>query len=65
MTVTVTLADGGTDKYLRFGDSYIEHTDGTLDVMRGGAKGAHHYEPGEWTHVVGDRRRSIKRGFRH
>lgn len=32
MTVTVTLADGGTDKYMRFGDSYIEHMDGTLDV---------------------------------
>jgi hypothetical protein len=45
MTVTVTLADGGTDKYMRFGHSYIEHKDGTLDVMRGGAKHAYRYEP--------------------
>jgi hypothetical protein len=46
MTVTVTLADGGTDKYMRFGDSYIEHKDGTLDVTRGGAKHAYRYESG-------------------
>ncbi|WP_194163684.1 hypothetical protein [Mycolicibacterium sp. P1-5] len=47
MTVTVTLADGGIDKYMRFGDSYIKHNDGSLDVTRGGAKDAHRYEPGE------------------
>ncbi|BBY41094.1 hypothetical protein MMAN_52280 [Mycobacterium mantenii] len=63
MTVTVTLADGGTDKYMRFGDSYIEHKDGTLDVIRGGAKHAYRYEPRQWTHVDGDHRRSMKRGF--
>lgn len=63
MTVTVTLAAGGTDKYMRFGDSYIEHKDGTLDVMRSGAKDPHHYEAEEWTHVDGDHRRSKRRGF--
>jgi len=63
MTVTVTLVDGATEAYMRFGDSYVEHKDGTLDVMRGGAKGAHRYEPGEWTHVEGDRRKSKIRGF--
>jgi len=26
--------------------------------MRGGAKDAHRYEPGEWTHVDGDHGRS-------
>lgn len=62
MTVAVTLADGGTDKYMRFGDSYIEHKDGTLDVTRGGTKDAYRYEPGEWSPVDGDHRRSKKRG---
>ena len=38
MTVTVTLQDGDTDKYMRFGDTYIKHNDGTLDVVRDGAK---------------------------
>jgi hypothetical protein len=38
MTVTVTLQDGDTDKYMRFGDTYIKHDDGTLDVVRDGAK---------------------------
>ena len=34
MTVTVTLPDGHTDEYLRFGDNYVEHQDGSLDVVR-------------------------------
>ena len=34
MTVTVTLQDGATDKYMRFGDAYIKQNDGTLDVVR-------------------------------
>jgi hypothetical protein len=38
MTVTVTLRDGETDKYMRFGDAYVKHNDGTLDVIRTGAK---------------------------
>lgn len=38
MTVTVTLPDGGTDKYMRFSDAYVKHNDGTLDIIRGGAK---------------------------
>ena len=32
MTVTVTLPDGGVDQYLRFGDAYVEHGDGTRIV---------------------------------
>ena len=63
MTVTVSLADGGTDKYMRFGDSYIERKDGTLCVRRGGTKHAYRYEPGAWTHVDGNHKRSMKRGF--
>ena len=43
MTVTVTLPDGATDKYMRFGDAYIKHNDGRLDVVRGGAKQPYSY----------------------
>jgi hypothetical protein len=41
MTVTVTLQDGDTEKFMRFGDAYIKHEDGTLDVVRDGAKQPH------------------------
>jgi hypothetical protein len=54
MTVTVTLQDGDTDKYMRFGDTYIKHNDGTLDVVRDGAKEPHSYAPGVWTNVQGN-----------
>ena len=63
MTVTVTLPDGGTDKYMRFGDVYVEHNDGTLDVLRGGAKRRYGYASDEWTDVDGDQKRSTRRGF--
>jgi len=39
MTVHVKLPDGGTDEYLRSGDAYVQHGDGTLDVVRTGSKG--------------------------
>jgi hypothetical protein len=61
MTVTVTLTGGGADEYLRFGDSYVEHDNGTLDVVRMGAKKPVTYAAGEWTEVRGDACRSIKR----
>ena len=54
MTVTVTLPDGGSDKYMRFGDAYVKRHDGSLDVVRGGAKRPHSYASGEWTDVAGD-----------
>ncbi|BBY44120.1 hypothetical protein A5765_02170 [Mycolicibacterium celeriflavum] len=63
MTVTVTLPDGATDKYMRFGDAYIKHGDGTLDVVRGGAKHARTYAAGEWTDVEGDESHWNKRRF--
>jgi hypothetical protein len=62
MTVTVILAGGNTDKYMRFGDAYVKQTDGTLDVCRTGAKTLT-YAPGEWENVEGDQRRSGRRGF--
>jgi hypothetical protein len=57
----VTLSDGGTDKYMRFGDAYIKHHDGTLDVVRNGAKQPLSYASGEWTDVEGDQKRFKKR----
>ena len=62
MTVTVTLPDGGADRYMRFGDAYIQHDNGTLDVVRTGAKESFHYASGEWTDVAGDEK-SWKKGF--
>jgi hypothetical protein len=61
MTVTVTLRGGGTDKYMRFGDAYVKHHDGSLDVVRTGATHAFSYASGEWTDVQGDQKRSKKR----
>ena len=57
MTVTVTLLDGGTDKYMRFGDAYLKHGDGTLDVIRTGVKQPYSYPPGKWTDVQGDEKK--------
>jgi hypothetical protein len=54
MTVTVTLRDGATDEYMRFGDAYVKHNDGTLDVVRSGAKQPHSYAAGAWTDVQGN-----------
>jgi hypothetical protein len=61
MIVTVTLPDGGTDKYMRSGDAYVKHHDGALDVIRTGAKRACSYASGEWTVVEGDQKRFKKR----
>ena len=38
MTVTVTLPDGGADRYMRFGDAYVQHDNGTPDVVRNGTR---------------------------
>ena len=56
MPVTVTLPDGGADKYMRFGDAYVKHNDGTLDVIRGGARQPYSYAAGQWTNVEGDQK---------
>jgi len=61
MTVTVTRQDGATDKYMRYGDTYVKHNDGTLDVNRVGATESFSYPAGVWINVHGDektRRRS-------
>ena len=61
MTVKVTLRSGDHDNYMRFGDAYIRHHDGTLDVVRTGAKRPFSYASGEWTDVEGDQKRFTKR----
>lgn len=63
MTVIVTLHDGGADKYMRPGDMYIKHKDGTLDVVRGGAKQPYSYASGAWTDVEGDQKSRGKGHF--
>jgi hypothetical protein len=65
MPVTVTLPNGATDKYMRFGDVYVRHHDGHLDVLRGGAKQPYSYAPKEWTDVNGDEKRSKSGRFWH
>jgi hypothetical protein len=61
MTVHVTLPDGETDEYMRFGDAYVKHGDGTLDVLRVGAKASYSYASGEWSDVEGDQKATAKR----
>lgn len=62
MAVTVTLRDRATDKYMRFGDSYIKHNDGGLDAVRGGAKQPYSHAPGDWADVEGNEK-SWKKGL--
>jgi hypothetical protein len=57
MTVTVTLRDGETDSYMRYGDEYVKQNDGTLDVVRVGGDRPYSYAPGLWTDVQGDEKR--------
>ncbi len=59
----MTLPGGGADKYMRFGDAYVKHHDGTLSVLRSGAKEPFRYAAHEWSDVDGDQRRMGKRGF--
>ena len=64
MTVKVTLPDGGLDSYMRFGDTYVEHGDGSLDVIRTGVKDTLRYTSDEWVGVESDRNTSKTRFFR-
>lgn len=61
MTVTVTLLDGHTDDYMRFGDTYVKHDDGSLDVVRTGARKPFSYAAGDWAQVEGNEKRWKKR----
>lgn len=48
---------------MRFGDAYVKNGDGSLDVVRTGAKEAHSYASGAWSGVDGDEKKSRKRRF--
>jgi hypothetical protein len=63
MTVTVRFLDGATDNYTRFGDVYVKHDDGSLDVIRSGAERPYSYEPGVWADVEGDQKSWKKSRF--
>jgi len=63
MAVSVTCSDGRVDEYYRFGDTYFKHGDGSLDVIRVGAKEPFNYQSAQWTDVAGDERKV--RGFWH
>lgn len=63
MTVKVTLPSGDVDDYARYGDNYFENANGSLDVVRTGAKEPHCYAAGEWSSVDGDERKHKKRWF--
>jgi len=65
MTVIVMLPDGESDEYSRFGDSFVKHNDGSLDVVRKGEKKPHRYEAGQWTDVAGTEKLWKKPRFRH
>jgi hypothetical protein len=51
---TMTLPNGATDKYMRFHDAYIKHSDGTLDVVRGGRQTVVRLRVGAVDRVEGD-----------
>ena len=55
LTVTL-LAFVGAPGDMRFGDVYVKHNDGTLDVIRGGARQPYCYAAGQWTDVEGDQK---------
>ncbi|MGV0735748.1 hypothetical protein ABQF35_03675 [Mycobacterium syngnathidarum] len=64
MTVQVTRNDGLTDEFARFGDRYVKHADGSLEIIRAGTMQPATYPAGGWTGVAGDEKRK-PRGLFH
>ncbi|BBZ32389.1 hypothetical protein [Mycolicibacterium confluentis] len=64
MTVHVTRDNGVVDDYMRFGDRYVKHADGSLAVIRASTMPTKMYSAGQWSTVAGDERR-IKHGMFH
>jgi hypothetical protein len=56
----MTLTGGDTDKYMRFGDTYVKCSDGSLDVKRTGAE-EFTYPAGERADVEGGQSRGGRR----
>ena len=65
MTVSVWLGNGMTDEFTRFGDRFIKHSDGSLEVIRAGTAPRQSYPAGSWTDVSGDGPQERRRFFRH
>lgn len=65
MTVQVRRNDGVTDEFGRFGDRYIKHIDGSLEVVRAGTMQASTYPAGGWVDVTGDEKRQPHGLFHH
>ncbi len=65
MTVNVTCKNGLTDVFERSADHYIKHTDGSLEVVRGGTAPPETYRPGGWTAVSGDGIRERQHALLH
>lgn len=63
MTLQVIRDNGTTDAFARCADHYIEHTDGSLEVVRGGTAPPQTYPPGAWTAVSGDGVRERRHGL--
>lgn len=54
MTVNVKRSNGMADAFTRSADHYIQHADGSLEVIRGGTAPPQTYPPGGWIAVSGD-----------
>lgn len=65
MTVNVTRNNGLTDVFARSADHYIKHTDGSLEVVRGGTAPPKMYGPGGWIAVSGDGTRERHHALLH
>ncbi|MBP2452441.1 hypothetical protein [Mycolicibacterium lutetiense] len=65
MTVQVTRNDGITDEFARFGDRYVKHADGSLEVVRAGTMQPATYPADSWAEVAGDEKRKPHGLFHH
>ena len=54
MTVTVTLRDGATDNYMRFGDAYVQAQQRDARRIRCAPNIPHSYPAGAWIDVQGN-----------
>ena len=64
MTVWVTREDGIVQDFTRSADHYIQHVDGSLEVVRGGTAPPERYPVGRWSAVRGDGMSESRMGFR-
>jgi hypothetical protein len=65
MTVQVTRKDGVVQDFARSADHYIQHLDGSLEIVRGGTAPPETYRVGGWTAVSGDGEQEHRGYLRH